>query len=81
MIERIEKLSIEPGDLLIVKTPEDMQTLIEMVQAGIGFSQYSNPVLYLPGGLEKANEQELLEALSIVQKMNRIATDIITRVN
>jgi hypothetical protein len=39
-----------------------------MTQSGIGFSKYSNPILLVPGGLEKASRQDLLEALSVVDQ-------------
>lgn len=85
--ESVEKLSLQPGDLLIVKSPEAMSTFLEMTQAGIGFTPYANPILLVPGGLEKASRQDLLEALSVidqaaaeraasVEQTNRIITDL-----
>lgn len=85
--ESVEKLSLQPGDLLIVKSPEAMNTFLEMTQAGVGFTPYANPVLLVPGGLEKATRQDLLEALSVIdqnaaehaaaaEQTNRIITDL-----
>jgi len=68
MQDRIQKLSLSPGDLIIVRDPADMSTFLEMTQQGIGFSPYANPVLLIPGGLEKASRQDLLEALSVIDQ-------------
>ena len=67
--ESVEKLSLGPGDLLIVKSPEAMSTFLEMTQAGVGFSTYANPILLVPGGLEKASRQDLIEALSVIDQV------------
>ena len=83
----VSKLSLGPGDLLIVHSPEAMSTFLEMTQRGIGFSPYANPVLLVPGGIEKASRQDLLEALSVIdqhlaargegtEQVSRIITDI-----
>jgi hypothetical protein len=64
-----------------------MSTFLEMTQQGVGFSKYSNPILLVPGGLEKASRQDLLEALSVVDQhiaargeqtdqVSRIITDL-----
>lgn len=66
--DSIEKLSLGPDDIIIVKSPEAMGTFLEMTQKGVGFSKYANPILLVPGGLEKATEVELVEALAIVRK-------------
>ena len=80
MQDRIAKLSLAPGDLIVVKDESDMSTFLEMTQQGIGFSPYANPVLLVRGGLEKASRQDLLEALSVIdqqqEKANRIITDL-----
>ena len=78
MQARIEKLSLGPGDLVIVRDESDMSTFIEMTQQGVGFSQYANPILLIRGGLEKASRQDLLEALSVLdqQNGNKIITDL-----
>jgi hypothetical protein len=77
---KIEKLSLQPNDLIIVRDESDMNTFIEMTQHGIGFSPYANPVLLIRGGLEKASRQDLLEALSVIDQQagnaNRIITDL-----
>ena len=75
---RVEKLSLAPGDLIIVCDEGDMSTFIEMTQQGIGFSPYSNPVLLVRGGLEKASRQDLLEALSVIDQQDKghIITDL-----
>jgi hypothetical protein len=78
MKERVAKLSLAPGDLLIVRDEADMSTFLEMTQQGIGFSPYSNPVLLIRGGLEKASRQDLLEALSVLDQMDEKASKIIT---
>ncbi|MGB6724503.1 MAG: hypothetical protein WBE74_01285 [Terracidiphilus sp.] len=85
--ESIEKLSLGPKDIVIVKSPEAMSTFLEMTQAGIGFSEYANPILYVPGGLEKATRDDLLDALRILDEqaanqgktedqISRIITDL-----
>ena len=85
--ESVEKLQLGPDDIIIVKSPEAMSTFLEMTQRGIGFSKYSNPILLVPGGLEKASRQDLLEALSAVDqhiaargeqtdRVSRIITDL-----
>jgi hypothetical protein len=66
--ESVEKLQLGLDDIIIVKSPEAMSTFLEMTQSGIGFSKYSNPILLVPGGLEKASRQDLLEALSVVDQ-------------
>jgi hypothetical protein len=66
--ESVEKLQLGPDDIIIVKSPEAMSTFLEMTQQGVGFSKYSNPILLVPGGLEKASRQDLLEALSVVDQ-------------
>jgi hypothetical protein len=68
MQDRIQKLSLGPADLVIVRDPADMSTFLEMTQQGIGFSPYANPVLLIPGGLERASRQDLLEALSVIDQ-------------
>src|ERR1700678_3131950 len=87
MQERGEKLSLQPNDLIIVRDETDMSIFLEMTQQGIGFSPYSNPVLLVRGGLEKASRQDLLEALNAVDQaaaqraqdtdqVSRIITDL-----
>jgi hypothetical protein len=66
--ESVEKLQLGPDDIIIVKSPEAMSTFLDMTQQGVGFSKYSNPILLVPGGLEKASRQDLLEALSVVDQ-------------
>ncbi len=83
---RVAKLSLQPGDLLIVRDESDMSMFIEMTQQGVGFTPYANPVLLVRGGLEKASRQDLLEALSVIdqqaalaaqeQQTGRIITDL-----
>jgi hypothetical protein len=83
----VEKLSLGPNDILIVKSQEAMSTFLEMTQAGIGFSQYANPILLVPGGLEKATREDLLDAIRILDEqeaqmgkneaeVSRIITDL-----
>jgi hypothetical protein len=87
IVERVSKLSLSPGDLIVVRDEGDMDTFIQMTNQGIGFSPYSNPVLLVRGGLEKASRQDLLAALSVVDQQaaerakltdqtNRIITDL-----
>ena len=85
--ESVEKIQLGPDDIVIVKSQEAMSTFLEMTQQGVGFSKYSNPILLVPGGLEKASRQDLLEALSVVDQhiaargeqtdqVSRIITDL-----
>ena len=85
--ESVEKLSLGPDDILIVKSPEAMSTFLEMTQQGVGFSRYANPILLVPGGLEKATRADLLDALAILdereqnagkaeEEVSRIITDL-----
>ena len=85
--ESVEKLELGPNDLLIVKSPEAMSTFLEMTQQGVGFSQYANPVLLIPGGLEKATREDLQDAIRILderaanegkaeEQVSRIITDL-----
>ena len=80
MVDRVSKLSLGPGDLLIVRDEADMATFHEMALQGVGFSQYANPVLLIPGGLEKATQEDLLQALKILDEntaqVSRIITDL-----
>lgn len=87
MQDRIQKLSLAPNDLIIVRDESDMSTFLEMTNQGIGFTPYSNPVLLIRGGLEKASRQDLLEALSVIDQqaaqyaetndeVSRIITDL-----
>ena len=82
----IEKLELGPKDVVIVKSQEAMDTFLEMVHKGVGFSQYANPILYVPGGLEKATREDLMDALRILdeqaanagkpeEQVSRIITD------
>lgn len=75
---RISKLSLSPGDLVIVRDEGDMSCFIEMTNQGIGFSPYANPVLLIRGGLEKASRQDLLEALSVIDQQAEQESKIIT---
>ena len=70
---RIEKLSLAPGDIIICRTLEDMQTLVEMTEHGIGFTVHGNPVLFIPGGLEKATKADLENALRFIEKGKEFA--------
>lgn len=85
--ESVEKLSLGPKDIVIVKSPEAMSTFLEMTQAGVGFSEYVNPILFVPGGLEKATREDLTDALRILDEqaanegkaedqISRIITDL-----
>ena len=78
----VEKLSLGPNDILIVKSPEAMSTFLEMTQAGVGFSQYANPILLVPGGLEKATREDLLDALRILDETEKAKsqTDDVSRI-
>jgi len=78
---RVEKLSLAPGDLIIVRDESDMSTFLEMTQQGIGFSPYANPVILVRGGLEKATRQDLLEALSVIDQQTESVSRIITDLN
>lgn len=85
--ESVQKLELGPNDLLIVKSFEAMSTFLEMTQQGVGFSKYANPVLLIPGGLEKATRDDLLDAIRILderaanegkteESVSRIITDL-----
>jgi hypothetical protein len=85
--DSVEKLSLGPDDIVIVKSQEAMDTFLEMTHRGVGFSHYSNPILFVPGGLEKATKDDLLDALRILKEqaenagktedqISRIITDI-----
>ena len=83
---KVEKLSLQPGDLLIVRDVGDMSVFLEMTNQGIGFTPYANPVLLIQGGLEKATRQDLLEALSVIdqaaaQRVQESESRIITDLN
>jgi hypothetical protein len=69
--ESVSKLSLGPDDILIVHSHEAMSTFLEMTQRGVGFSQYQNPVLLVPGGLEKATKTDLLDALRILEEREK----------
>jgi hypothetical protein len=81
MQDRIQKLSLGPNDLIIVRDENDMSTFLEMTNQGIGFSPYANPVLLVRGGLEKATRQDLLEALAVIDKQTEQVSRIITDLN
>jgi hypothetical protein len=81
MKSRVEKLSLAPNDLIIVRDEADMSTFLEMTQQGIGFSPYANPVILVRGGLEKATRQDLLEALSVIDQQTEGVSRIITDLN
>ena len=85
--ESVEKLSLGPNDIVIVKAQEAMDTFLRMTNEGIGFSKYANPILFVPGGLEKATKEDLLDALRILderaanegkaeEQVSRIITDL-----
>ena len=78
--ESVEKLSLGPDDVVIVKSPEAMSTFLEMTQQGVGFSKYANPILLVPGGLEKATEADLLDALRIIQETKKQTEETTSRV-
>jgi hypothetical protein len=69
--ESVEKLSLGPDDLLIVKSPEAMSTFLDMTRQGVGFSRYANPILLVPGGIERATRADLLDALAILDERER----------
>ena len=69
--ESVEKLSLGPHDIIIVKSPEAMGTFLDMVAQGVGFSQYANPILLVPGGLETATRENLLDALRILDEREK----------
>lgn len=69
----VEKLSLGPKDILVVKSPDAMSTFIELTQRGIGFTPYANPVLLVPGGLEKATKEDLLDALHVLEEQEKNA--------
>lgn len=71
--ESVEKLSLGPKDIIIVKSPEAMSTFLEMTQQGVGFSPYANPVLLVPGGLERATRADLLDAMHVLDERERQA--------
>jgi hypothetical protein len=81
MQDRIEKLSLGPNDLVIVRDEADMSTVIEMTNQGVGFSPYANPVILVRGGLKKATRQDLLEALSVIDQQTEGVSRIITDLN
>ena len=81
MQDRIEKLSLGPNDLIIVRDETYMSTFIEMTNQGVGFTPYANPVLLVRGGLEKATRQDLLEALSVIDQATEGVGKIITDLN
>jgi hypothetical protein len=81
MIERVAKLSLAPGDLIIVRDETDMDTFLTMTREGVGFTPYANPVLLVRGGLEKATRQDLLEALSVIDQATEGVGKIITDLN
>jgi hypothetical protein len=66
---QVEKLSLQPNDLLIVRDEADMSMFIEMARQGTGFTPYANPVLLVKGGLERATRQDLIEALSVIDQV------------
>ena len=85
--DSVEKLSLGPKDIIIVKSPEAMGTFLDMTRAGVGFSEYANPILLVPGGLEKATKDDLLDAIRILDEqeaqmgknedqISRIITDL-----
>lgn len=69
--DAVTKLSLGPKDIVIVSSPEAMGTFVEMTQAGVGFSEYANPVLLIPGGLEKATREDLLDALHVLDEKEK----------
>lgn len=82
---QVEKLSLQPNDLLIVRDEQDMSVFIEMTQSGVGFTPYANPVLLVKGGLERATRDDLIEALSVVdqvaaEKARTAVTDAASRI-
>jgi hypothetical protein len=82
--ESVEKLSLGPKDIVIVKSPEAMDTFIDMTRNGHGFSEYANPILFVPGGLEKATKQDLIDAIKILEdyeKNTETTSKIITVLN
>ena len=83
MQSRVAKLSLQPNDLLIVRDDRDMDVFLEMTDQGVGFTPYANPVLLVRGGLEKATRQDLLEALSVIDRVaaeQAKVTDSVSRI-
>lgn len=73
--ESVEKLSLGPKDIIIVKSPEAMGTFLDMIQQGVGFSQYANPILLVPGGLETATRENLIDALKVLDQYEKSKQD------
>ena len=73
---QVEKLALQPNDLIVVRDEADMSLFIDMTQQGIGFTPYQNPVLLVRGGLERATRDDLIEALRVIDQV--AAEDLVT---
>jgi hypothetical protein len=73
---QVEKLALQPNDLIVVRDEADMSLFIDMTQQGIGFTPYHNPVLLVRGGLERATRDDLIEALRVIDQV--AAEDLVT---
>jgi hypothetical protein len=59
----IEKLLLQPGDILVIR---DEETLVALRGQSLPSITFPVPLLFVPGGLEKATRQQLLDCLSVL---------------
>jgi hypothetical protein len=57
--DRIQKLSLAPGDVLLVK---EVETIEALARSGVKLD-FHVPVVYCPGGIQKLSRQDLLNVL------------------
>ncbi len=70
--KHLEKLSLSPGDVLIVHDLVTMKALRGLAVPGV---TWPVPILLLPcGGLETATKQELMDALTVIEVIESAQT-------
>ena len=66
LLDKISKLSLKAGDLIIVRDRADFGMFVEMINGNIAFCEHACPILCVEGGLERATREDLIEALRFV---------------
>lgn len=63
MISHIEKLRLEPGDVIVVKDPETLHAL-----SGLGrVVNFTVPLVFAPQGIKTLKRQDLLNLLEQIE--------------
>jgi hypothetical protein len=74
LLDNLAKLSLQPGDIVIVRDQKDFQMFVDMINQGIALSPHQNPVLCIEGGIERATREDLEAALEFLDNNQQPTT-------